>query len=412
MSSLVKYFKEEMPGAFVSVPGTAGQLVGILDACLVNGFHSHTVTGSVVESGGTVTVTDTAHGFLDQQVVTIAGATPAGFNGDYRITRTGANTFTYVPASGTGAGSGTITAKTTSLGWTIAFTAANQRVYRAPAGNQYFLNIDDSNTATDFNCALACGFEVATAINTGTGQFPDTTVLGADHITRWMRPQFAGNGTSQVGWVIVGDDKRFFFGSPGYSTPRLRAFSFFGDFTSFLAGDTFNTLFGGDPSHGNGANYYYVQNFPQMSGQPTRNGANSFYPNELCFARGYDQATTSVNAGMWSAFAWNNGSLGSYNVAYSTASTSNTPNPITTGFDVTPLDLTERDTSSSSFWWRRGRMPGLLHVLGNPPMTVYADDSTIFTGVPQFGVLLKLNGAGVSNTSPLIFCLGLAWDSM
>lgn len=54
-------------------------------------------------SGGVVTVTVTGHGYATGNIVTIAGVTPAGYNGAYSVTVTGANTFTYALASNPGA---------------------------------------------------------------------------------------------------------------------------------------------------------------------------------------------------------------------------------------------------------------------------------------------------------------------
>lgn len=50
-------------------------------------------------SAGVVTVTVTGHGYATGNIVTIAGVTPAGYNGSYVITVTDANTFTYALAA-------------------------------------------------------------------------------------------------------------------------------------------------------------------------------------------------------------------------------------------------------------------------------------------------------------------------
>lgn len=72
------------------------------------------VTLSTLTSASTTaTATATAHGFTTGQYVTIAGASPAAYDGTYEITVTGANTFTYIFAgSGTSPATGTITAQT------------------------------------------------------------------------------------------------------------------------------------------------------------------------------------------------------------------------------------------------------------------------------------------------------------
>jgi uncharacterized repeat protein (TIGR01451 family) len=67
---------------------------------------------SITRAGGTATATTgAAHGFSSGQLVQIAGATVAAYNGTFVITVTGANTFTYaVPATTTTPAGGTITA--------------------------------------------------------------------------------------------------------------------------------------------------------------------------------------------------------------------------------------------------------------------------------------------------------------
>lgn len=51
MSTAVKFFHSEMPSAPV-LSGTAGSLLAILDACLVNGWGLMTATSVVVSGGG------------------------------------------------------------------------------------------------------------------------------------------------------------------------------------------------------------------------------------------------------------------------------------------------------------------------------------------------------------------------
>ncbi len=59
---------------------------------------------SITRSGTTATLTTSAsHDLVTGSEVTVSGATPAGYNGTYIITVTGANTFTYVMAADPGA---------------------------------------------------------------------------------------------------------------------------------------------------------------------------------------------------------------------------------------------------------------------------------------------------------------------
>lgn len=73
---------------------------------------------SLTQSEGVATATATAHGFADGDPVTIAGATPSGYNGDVNIKYVDANTFTYPVSSALSSpATGTITA----TGWTEGY---------------------------------------------------------------------------------------------------------------------------------------------------------------------------------------------------------------------------------------------------------------------------------------------------
>lgn len=66
---------------------------------------------SLTQSNGIATATKTGHGQNDGDLVTIAGATPSGYNGTFNITKIDANSFTYpVSSSLSTPATGTITA--------------------------------------------------------------------------------------------------------------------------------------------------------------------------------------------------------------------------------------------------------------------------------------------------------------
>lgn len=81
-------------------------------------------TGSLTATSNTATVVAPAHGLTNGQAATIAGATPAGYNGVFGVTVVDANTFTYVynVAAPLATATGTITAsvgggRTTLINW-------------------------------------------------------------------------------------------------------------------------------------------------------------------------------------------------------------------------------------------------------------------------------------------------------
>jgi hypothetical protein len=65
---------------------------------------------TIIIASGVATVASAGHGYDDKDKVTIAGASPAGVNGTFIITKTGSDAFTY-PTTATGTVTGTITAR-------------------------------------------------------------------------------------------------------------------------------------------------------------------------------------------------------------------------------------------------------------------------------------------------------------
>lgn len=73
---------------------------------------------SLTQSNGLATATKSSHGYSSGDLVRIAGATPAGYNGDFLVTYVDANTFTYpVDATIAASATGTITATKYTQGY-------------------------------------------------------------------------------------------------------------------------------------------------------------------------------------------------------------------------------------------------------------------------------------------------------
>lgn len=83
-------------------------LIAVLDACLVTGFNIKTLTSLSVSGGVATGVVALGHGFTDQAVVLIAGATPGGLDGECRITVTSATQFTFPTTAPDGAATSTV----------------------------------------------------------------------------------------------------------------------------------------------------------------------------------------------------------------------------------------------------------------------------------------------------------------
>lgn len=128
-----------------------GCLIDVLDACLVNGFGSQTVS-TLTASGATVTATfGTAHNFKQHQVIKITGASQAEFNGEFRILsvpNVSSFTFQLESNASTSTATGTISCSLPPLGWEKTYSGTQKAVYRADNGlDPMYLRVDDSCSA-------------------------------------------------------------------------------------------------------------------------------------------------------------------------------------------------------------------------------------------------------------------------
>jgi len=272
----VKFFRStDASATFLTT--AAGSLVAILDACLVNGYNSKTIT--ITRSGSVATATATAHGFVSGQVIVVSGASQTEYNGEFYVVDVTANTFTYA-VTGTPAtpATGTITAKIAPAGWEIAFTGTNKRVYRAPsgAGNREYLRIDDSAA----NLARVNFYEAMTDVDTGTDPMPTAA-------------QFAGglyiyrSTSASNPWMITANNKLFHMFCWHQGQDSGDAYTF-GDFKSYVGSDTYNTVIMARPSSSSSSFWW-----SQVNGTSGSAGLAGFY-----ITRSYNGATKSINVGM------------------------------------------------------------------------------------------------------------------
>lgn len=202
----VKFYHSDMVGA-PTLSGTAGAMIAVLDACLVNGWGTANVD-AVVIAGGMATVTRGAgHPFEVGSVAELGGATVSGgsINGPQKVLSVTANTWTF-DATGLAdqAASGTISQKVSAAGWQKAFAGTNLAAYRSQdvTGTRFYCRVDDSNA----NHARAYGFEVMTDVNTGTGRWPTEAQQAGGYY--WSKSNAASTAARR--WVLVADGKTFY----------------------------------------------------------------------------------------------------------------------------------------------------------------------------------------------------------
>ena len=237
MSFLTRWFSNSFQG-IPQITNAAGTLVDALDAMLVNGFNEQTAT-SLTQASGTATLTfsSSGHGFVQHSVIRISGASPSGWNGDYRVTGVSGSNVTFACDDTLSAASGTISVKFAPADWEIVYTGTNKRVYRSAAidSTRCLLRVDDTTGALA-RCSL---YESMTDIDTGT--------LAVNQHT------YKQSGSGNVLYELYADDRLFYlFTSPGSAT-AWGGVLVFGDISSFKSGDAYHCCLAGQAAQ----NVYY-----------------------------------------------------------------------------------------------------------------------------------------------------------
>lgn len=246
----VKFFHSAMAGAPV-LSGTAGSLIAVLDACLVNGFGVSSVN-SLVVAGAVATATMSAgHSAEVGSVVLVSGATPSGLNGEKKVLSVGAgNTTLTFDATGISdqTASGTITLKLSPAGWSKAYSGTNLAAYKSPdvAATGCYLRIDDTSAKT----ARAQGYESMTGISAGTGPFPTAAQLSGG--VYWTKSSVADS--SSRSWTLVADGRMFYLQTRYQSGANGGGLVAFGDLVPFKSGDAWSCVLSGYFSDLSGSN--------------------------------------------------------------------------------------------------------------------------------------------------------------
>lgn len=274
MSYPVKFFHSEMQGAPV-LSNNWGDLIGVLDGCLVTGFNLK-AADSITLTGSTATaVVSTGHLYKVDQVLLIAGCDQAAYNGEQRVTNITANSFSF-EVTGTPASPATtqsnISVKVAPLGWEKPFSGTHKAAYRStdPASPRHYLRVDDSlKQANGFN-AYDTSWAKWANVGICESMTDIDTIVGAQapfdpnypeqnwkqragwhwgwH--KWVHGRRAGvesggdGGAGARNWVIVGDGRFFYLMNsvqPGFNWFG-RGLYCFGDFPSFKPGDAYNTM--------------------------------------------------------------------------------------------------------------------------------------------------------------------------
>lgn len=236
MTTQTKHFTSAMANG-PALSGTAGALIAVLDAVLVNGFGLQAVSSIVVAGDIATVTTGSAHSHALHSVALIDGALPAGLNGEKRVLSVTTNTFTFATTGITDqTATGTITTKVAPAGWTKPFSGTNIAVYRGNTvtGTGMYLRVDDTSTIN----ATVRGYESMTDATVGYGAFPTTTQLAAGD---YMVKSTVASAAVRP-WTIFADDRGFFYFCKNGDTALEHKNHYFGDILSLKSNDPYGCV--------------------------------------------------------------------------------------------------------------------------------------------------------------------------
>lgn len=235
LDTSVKWYQSSQSGA-PALTNSAGKLLDVLNACLVDGFGQVTCNSVSVSSGVATATINGGHSALERSVVTIAGATPSGLNGDKKVI-TVSSTQVLFDAFGVadGAASGTITLKVTPAGWTKPYTGTNIAVYRSPDADstQNCFRFTDTGTTV----ARMLAYTSMSDVNTGLNPYPtDAQRSGGTYVLK-----ASGSGNRQ--WFICANSRFVYLLVGDYTSYPDQHFAMaFGDTVSRKANDAYRGI--------------------------------------------------------------------------------------------------------------------------------------------------------------------------
>ena len=353
----MKWFSSDMAGAPV-LNGTAGSLIGVLNACLITGFGMTTVRSGTVADGQAVLTVDNANGYKPEATLLIEGVTGtcAALNGERRIVAVTTNTIT-VKATGVANGTldGAVTLKYAPAGWTSPFTDTNVAVYKQGdvTATGVLLRVDDTAPAT----VRVCGYESMTDAHTGDGKTPSQSQIAGGGW--WPK---SSNGSVAVNWHVFASGSYVYY-SCYSTTPLYRGQTVFaGDIDAHHPHDNSAWVLTCGTSNSNQTAY-------GSTCSVQTSGSRSGY-----FVRSLSNSAISIPS-FWVGVQHNNvsnvASSGAENYSY--GEYSGTEQNVT----LPTCDVLLYESPTSSLYILRGKFPRLLHVATKVSHNLFQDGEIV-----------------------------------
>ena len=363
----VKHAYSSMVGAPV-INGTAGSLIATLRAFLVTGWGAKSVDSAAISNGVCrLTFASGKSAAEVNAVIQVAGAAPAGLNGEQRVTAVANGWIEFKTDLPDGAVTGSLSFKMAGLGWEEVYSKTNVSVFRPtdPRGTRMYYRVDDSGTTQ----ARVQMHESMTDVDTGSGVAP--AQAGGFY---WTKK--GDTGTEGVYWLLIGDAQGFYFTCSPYGAASL-AFGattrYAGDINSYRSGDAWCAMLSGS-LNGSGSSVDGCM----FSGSTTGTFVVARQYHGLgsavsLFRKAFGESTTSGNSN----------ALGSF------------PSKADNGLRLAPVLLVDADNSP------RGEAPGLFHCPQNGLAAVFPATVTFTDGAGKFAgqKLLSVGVGPLSNNA-------------
>lgn len=396
----IKLFHSGQAGA-PNLRGQNGSLITMMDAVLVDGYNTVSVS-SIVRVGTTATATTAvAHGLLTGDSALVSGAVETDYNIEAVVTVLTSTTFTYTVANAPATpATGTIFVKRAPAGFAKAFSGTNKAAYRSNdvTGTRPYLQIiDDGTLAGGGREAKTRGYLTMSDVDTGSEPFPTIGQYANGLVTYKSGTADATNRP----WVLITDGKVFYLQACMDQSPTSLQASggylwwlAFGDILSTRPSDPYKAFLA--------ANSVANQ---MTSGSPASNSNGFMLPavrtatptGPSCYiVRSFTQVSGAVIMNQL-GHGWDQTALGSLNIFTN-------PHPPDNGFMVTPVTCMQGGV-------RRGKMPGVYEPMQGRVLNQFdtVEDIDGLSG-RKLICLWGQNASAASTTGSLLFDLTGPWS--
>lgn len=384
--SIPVFYHSGMAGFPAGNTRTAGGLIAVLDACLVNGANLLTAV-TLTQAGGVATATFAGnHNFAIGDSVEVSGATPTAYNGRKTVTAKTVDAVSFAVDAGTASpATGTVQIKHPGAGWSKTWSDGNAAAYRSATsdgGVGAYMQIEDNNPYTDSHqtfrwraCEGHTGLDTATRLATPGRRF----FRSADHDK----------------WWVVADDRTAYVHFVGASSASNHEMFAMGEIASLSPTDSGAWMF---PGH-SAAGASQAAGSPLSLGQRNDTGTGNWSLQLLKPWAGFD-VLADASPTMLGGPAEN--PLGGNSSLSDAQRSGSAPNPLTGAVELVPVRVMEKIQQgiSPGSALVRGVFPGAYQLTGKLADALFDERMTaIMSGTVVNGTVRKIMVARCQNTA-------------